>query len=60
MSALTLRFASIDVVTVAGRPMVLEANAGVMLEVASRPELGGPELAERIYGRALDLIFSDA
>ncbi len=59
MAALTLRFASIDVVTVAGAPMVLEANAGVMLEAASRPELGGRELTERIYGRALDLIFAD-
>ena len=59
MAALTLRFASIDIVTVAGEPMVLEANAGVMLEAASRPELGGPELAERIYTKALDLIFSN-
>lgn len=58
MTALTLRFASIDIVTVAGTPMVLEANAGVMLEVASRPDLGGPALAERIYAKALDLIFS--
>jgi hypothetical protein len=57
MAALTLRFASIDIVTVAGRPLVLEANAGVMLEAASRPDLGGPALAERIYERALDLIF---
>ncbi len=58
MAALTLRFASIDIVTVAGMPMVLEANAGVMLEAASRPELGGSALAERIYFRALDLLFS--
>ena len=55
MKALTLRFASIDIVTVAGEPLVLEANAGVMLEAASRPELGGPALADRIYHRALDL-----
>jgi len=58
MAALTLRFASIDIVTVAGRPMVLEANAGVMLEAASRPDLGGPVLADRIYCRALDLVFA--
>lgn len=58
MAALTLRFASIDIVTVGGTLTVLEANAGVMLEAASRPELGGAELAERIYGRALDLVFS--
>ena len=55
MAALTLRFASIDVVTVAGQPMVLEANAGVMLEVASRPEFGGTGLADQIYHAALDL-----
>ena len=59
MAALTLRFASIDVVTVNGAPMVLEANAGVMLEVASRPEFGGVALADRIYGQALDLVFTD-
>ena len=59
MQALTLRFASIDIVTVAGNPIVLEANAGVMMEVASRPEMGGPALAERIYARALDRIFSN-
>lgn len=57
MRALTLRFASIDLVTVAGKPMVLEANAGVMLEVASRPDMGGAGAAERIYGRALDLVY---
>ena len=60
MAALTLRFASIDVVRVAGQPLVLEANAGVMLEVASRPELGGQELAEQIYGQALDLALAIA
>ena len=59
MAALTLRFASIDVVIVAGKPMVMEANAGVMLEVASRPELGGTELADRIYHRALDLALTE-
>ena len=58
MAALTLRFASIDIVTVGTTPMVLEANAGVMLEVASRPEFGGRDLADRIYHDVLDRIFS--
>ena len=58
MAALTLRFASIDIVTVGSTPMVLEANAGVMLEVASRPEFGGRDLADRIYHDVLDRIFS--
>lgn len=58
MAALTLRFASIDIVTVGNTPMVLEANAGVMLEVASRPEFGGRDLADRIYHDVLDRIFS--
>ena len=59
MRAIDLRFASIDIVTVDGQPMVLEANAGVMLEVASRPQFGGLELAERIYSAALDLVFKN-
>lgn len=60
MAALTLRFASIDIMTAGGGiPMVLEANAGVMLEVASRPDFGGAELADRIYHRALDLALKD-
>ena len=60
MAALTLRFASIDIVTVGGRPMVMEANAGVMLEVASRPDFGGAALADRIYHAALDLALGGA
>ena len=59
MAALTLRFASIDVITVKGAPMVLEANGGVMLEVASGPDFGGAGLADRIYGQALDLALRD-
>lgn len=57
MAALTLRFASIDIAMVAGTPKVLEANAGVMLEVAGRTGFGGPDLVDRIYHRALDLVF---
>lgn len=59
MDALTLRFASIDIVTTGGVSMVLEANAGVMLEAASRPEFGGEQLADRIYHRAMDLALAD-
>jgi len=59
MDTLTLRFASIDVVRVGGQPMVLEANSGVMLEVASHSDFGGAALADQIYHRALDLAFAD-
>jgi glutathione synthase/RimK-type ligase-like ATP-grasp enzyme len=56
MRALGLRFASVDLVTVAKRPMVLEVNAGVMLEVLSRghaPEAAAM-LIDGIYHRVLD------
>lgn len=52
---LGLRFASIDIVEVAGKPLVLEANAGVMLEVLARSQDNGEALADAIYTRALDL-----
>lgn len=55
LAALTLRFASIDVVRVDGRLMVLEANSGVMLESATLASSEGDALADRIYHRALDL-----
>lgn len=52
---LGLRFASVDIVEVDGRPLVLEANAGVMLEVMARSRENGDALADAIYHRALDL-----
>jgi glutathione synthase/RimK-type ligase-like ATP-grasp enzyme len=52
---LGLRFASIDIVEVAGRHLVLEANSGVMLEVMARASTNGEALADQIYHRALDL-----
>lgn len=52
---LGLRFASIDIVEAGGRPLVLEANAGVMLEVMARSHDNGDALADAIYHRALDL-----
>jgi hypothetical protein len=59
--ALNLVFGSVDVVTVgdsgdSGRAMVLEVNSGVMMEaLAASP--GGPELAQRVYGRAFQRMF---
>jgi glutathione synthase/RimK-type ligase-like ATP-grasp enzyme len=55
MAALGLRFASVDVVAVAGAPRVLEINAGVMLEVAAATSAGGTATADGIYHAALDL-----
>ncbi len=52
---LGLRFASVDIVEVDGRPLVLEANAGVMLEVMARSRANGDDLADAIYHRALEL-----
>lgn len=55
-TALNLRFGSVDVVTVGGRPMVLEVNSGVMMEaLAATP--GGGQLAARVYDRAVGLMF---
>lgn len=54
MAAIGLRFASIDLVVCAGRWQVLEANSGVMLEVAGRAERGGSHRADAIYHRVLD------
>jgi len=55
-TALNLRFGSVDIVTVGGKPMVLEVNSGVMMEaLATTP--GGGELAARVYDRAVGLMF---
>lgn len=54
--ALGLVFASVDVVTGSGGPMVMEVNSGVMLEVASRADESSEAFADRIYHRILDRI----
>jgi len=55
-AALNLVFGSVDVVRVNGQEVVLEVNAGVMMEaLAGVPE--GLALARRVYGRAFDLMF---
>ncbi|CAG0991714.1 hypothetical protein PHYC_02334 [Phycisphaerales bacterium] len=57
-AALNLVFGSVDVVRVGGREMVLEVNSGVMMEaIAGAP--GGRDLARRVYGRAVELMFAD-
>ena len=67
--ALGLRFASVDVVApeagaqdtgapaASGGLLVMEANAGVMLEAYARAAPDGPEAARRVYGAALDAVF---
>jgi glutathione synthase/RimK-type ligase-like ATP-grasp enzyme len=52
--AIGIRFASVDIVNVAGRWMVLEINSGVMMEVLGRHH---PELAYATYEAALDRVF---
>jgi len=54
MAALGARFGSVDIVQVAGEDLVLEVNAGVMLEHAVGWHPDGDALAHRIYGAALD------
>lgn len=54
MDTLGLKFAAIDVATIAGLPEVIEVNSGVMLEVASRTHAAGADLADHIYHRVLD------
>jgi glutathione synthase/RimK-type ligase-like ATP-grasp enzyme len=52
-----IRFASIDLVRVAGEWKVLEINSGVMMESLSRLY---PELVYSAYDAALDQVFSEA
>jgi glutathione synthase/RimK-type ligase-like ATP-grasp enzyme len=55
--AIDIRFASIDVVRVAGEWQVLEINSGVMMEALSKVH---PELVYAVYDAALDKVFADA
>jgi glutathione synthase/RimK-type ligase-like ATP-grasp enzyme len=53
-SAIGIRFASVDVVSVGGRWLVLEINSGVMMESLSRFH---PALVQAAYEAALDKVF---
>ncbi|MBV9461273.1 MAG: RimK-like protein [Bradyrhizobium sp.] len=53
-NAIGIRFASIDIVRVAGRWQVLEINSGVMMEVLGKQH---PELVYSTYAAALDKVF---
>jgi glutathione synthase/RimK-type ligase-like ATP-grasp enzyme len=53
--AIGIRFASIDVVRVAGDWRVLEINSGVMMEALSKRH---PELVYATYSAALDKVFA--
>ncbi len=52
--AIGIRFASIDIVRVAGEWKVLEINSGVMMETLGRRH---PDLVYAVYGAALDKVF---
>jgi glutathione synthase/RimK-type ligase-like ATP-grasp enzyme len=54
-STIGIRFASVDVVSVDGRWLVLEINSGVMMEGLGRLH---PELADAAYEAALDKVFA--
>jgi glutathione synthase/RimK-type ligase-like ATP-grasp enzyme len=53
-NAIGIRFASIDIVRVAGSLKVLEINSGVMVEVLGKHH---PELVHATYAAALDRVF---
>jgi glutathione synthase/RimK-type ligase-like ATP-grasp enzyme len=53
-AAIGIRFASVDLVRVAGDWRVLEINSGVMMEALSRRH---PDLVEAAYAAALDKVF---
>jgi glutathione synthase/RimK-type ligase-like ATP-grasp enzyme len=55
--AIGIRFASVDVVRVAGDWKVLEINSGVMMESLSKLH---PELVYAAYDAALDKVFGEA
>jgi glutathione synthase/RimK-type ligase-like ATP-grasp enzyme len=54
-SMIGIRFASVDVVQVDGRWLVLEINSGVMMESLGRLH---PELVTAAYEAALDRVFA--
>jgi len=58
--AINLRFGSVDVVESAdgAGPMILEINAGVMMEFLTRALPDGPALARRVYRAALEAMFA--
>lgn len=57
-ATLNLTFASVDLADVAGRLLVLEVNAGIMMESYVHAAPDGWEKARRIYGRALEMMFA--
>lgn len=54
-NAIGIRFASIDIVRVAGSWKVLEINSGVMMEVLGKHH---PDLVHATYAAALDKVFA--
>ena len=58
-AAVNLRFGAVDVVEVDGEALVLEINSGIMLENAAVSHSEGRALADRVYGRVLDLVYED-
>ncbi|WJR78015.1 RimK-like protein [Bradyrhizobium sp. NP1] len=54
-SAIGIRFASVDVIRVEGRWLVLEINSGVMMEALGRQHR---KVVEEAYAAALDAVFA--
>jgi D-alanine-D-alanine ligase-like ATP-grasp enzyme len=54
--ALNLAYGSVDVVETARGPLVMEVNAGLMMEFLARSVEGGEALARRVYRRAFEMM----
>ena len=57
-AALNIDFASIDIIKVHGDYLVLEVNAGIMMEAFVKLVPDGYAIAKRIYDKAIALIFT--
>jgi glutathione synthase/RimK-type ligase-like ATP-grasp enzyme len=56
---LNIHFASIDIIQAQGRLLVLEVNAGVMMEKFIRLAPDGYARAKAIYAKAVDYMFAE-
>lgn len=59
MSTLNLRFGAVDLIDTPRGPMVLEINAGLMLETLARTHPEGMQITRDIYGQVVDKMFSE-
>jgi glutathione synthase/RimK-type ligase-like ATP-grasp enzyme len=56
---LNIKFASIDIIETKGQLLILEVNAGVMMEHFTQLAPEGYAIAKKIYAKAVDLMFAE-